>query len=169
VTIDIFKSYRQDSTKYLGGIKVKMSAAVGDPLGDPDQVLLSWSDSPDSPKKQELGQIITVHASDAVIRSVAAITVNTTIRVTGKHYTGNGIVRSCVKSDTGYILTLTKSDDLPFQGSKRDPGVVAVENFLTEEQEAQILKGLKNETLRSATLPEFRLSWGHLDTSALVS
>jgi hypothetical protein len=46
-----------------------------------------------------------------------------------------------------------------------DHGVVAVENFLTEEQEAQILKELKNETLRSATLPESRLRWGHLDTS----
>jgi hypothetical protein len=146
-----------------------MSAAVGDPLGDPDQVLLSWFDPPGSPKKQELGQIITVHASDAVIRSATPIMVNTTVWVTGKHYTGNGIVRSCTKENTGYILTLTESDDFPFQGSKRDPGVVAVENFLTEEQEAQILKELKTETLRSATVPEFRLCWGHLGTSALIS
>jgi hypothetical protein len=146
-----------------------MSAAVGDPLGAPEQVLLSWSDSPDSPKKQELGQIITVHASDAVIRSAVPIMVNTTIQVTGKYYTGNGIVRSCTKENTGYILTLTQSDDFPSQGSNRDPGVIAVENFLTEEQEAQIHKGLKSESLRSTTLPEFRLSWGHLDTSALIS
>jgi hypothetical protein len=139
-----------------------MSAAIRDPFGDSDQVLLSWSDSPGSPKKQELGQIIKVHASDAVIRSAAPIMVNATVRVTGKHHTGNGIVRSCIKSDPGYILTFTESD-----GSKRDPGVVAIEDFLTEEQEAQILKGLKNETLRSAALPELPL-WGHLDTSALI-
>jgi hypothetical protein len=139
-----------------------MSPAVADSLGDPDQVLLSWSESPGSTKKQELGQIITVHTSDAVIRSAAPIMVNTTVRVTGKHYTGNGIVQSCTKENTGYILTLTESDDLPFQGSKRDPGVVAVENFLTEEQEAQILEELKKETLPPAALQEFRLSWGPL-------
>jgi hypothetical protein len=146
-----------------------MFGAVGNSLEDPDQVLLSWSDSPSSPKNQELGQLITVRASDAVIRSAAPIMVNTTVRVTGKHYTGNGIVTSCRKEESGYILTLTESHDIPFQGSKRDPGVVAVENFLTEEQEAQILKELKNETLRSARLPQLCLPWGQLDTSASIS
>jgi hypothetical protein len=145
-----------------------MSVAGGDALEDPDQVLLSWSDSPGSPKKQERGQIITVHTSDAVIRSAAPIMVNTTVRVTGTHYTGNGIVTSCRKEASEYILTLTESDDLPFKGSKRDPGVVAVENFLTEEQEAQILNELKNETLRSTRFPELNLRWGQLDTSASI-
>ncbi|HEY3937404.1 MAG TPA: hypothetical protein VGL97_08235 [Bryobacteraceae bacterium] len=146
-----------------------MFGAVNNFLEKPKQVLLSWSESLDSPKKQEIGQIISIRGADAVIRIAVPIVVGTTVLVTGKYYTGNGIVQSYRKEFETFILTLSKSDDIPFKGSKRDPGMVVVDNFLTEDEEAQILKDLKNETMRAALFPELSLYWSGLDTSASIS
>jgi hypothetical protein len=146
-----------------------MFGAVNNFLEDPQQVLLSWSESLDSPKKQEIGQIISTRGADAVIRIAVPIVVGTTVLVTGKYYTGNGIVQSYRKELEEFILTLSKSDDISFKGSDRDPGLVVLDSFLSEEQEAQILKELKYETMRLTLLPEFARYWNRLDTSASIS
>ena len=60
-----------------------------------------------------------------------------------QQYTGNGIVHSCRKDDKSFILTIQIDEDSLFRHrSELDPGIFAVEDFLTEQQEAEILTGL---------------------------
>lgn len=123
-----------------------MSAAPSSLEDDQNRVLLSWSDPPDSPLREQVVQLIEADSSEAVIRSTLKVREKTRVRLIGEKYTGNGIVRSCKKVQSGFMLTIWIADTGNISSvSERDPGVIAVENFLTEEQEAEILGEVEHE------------------------
>ncbi len=122
-----------------------MSAAPSS-LDDSNQVLLCWSDPPDSPSREQVVQLIEADTSEALIRSTLKVQEKTKVRLIGEKYTGNGIVRSCKKVQSGFMLTIWIAGAANSScASERDPGVLAVEDFLTEEQEAEILGEVEHE------------------------
>lgn len=123
-----------------------MSAAPSS-LEDTNQVLLCWSDAPNSPSREQVVQLVEANTSEAILRSTLKVQEKTKVRLIGVKYTGNGIVRSCKKVQSGFILTIWIAGGATMCSvAERDPGILAVEDFLTEEQEAEILRELEHET-----------------------
>jgi len=57
-----------------------------------------------------------------------------------------GIVQSCRQQGNSFILTITISNNPVMEaGSQVDPGIFAVDDFVTEEQEAEILRDLEEQ------------------------
>ena len=113
-----------------------------------DQALLCWSEAPHSPAREEFVQVLESHSEEAVIRTALQVSERTKVTLIGKDYTGIGFVKSCRAEGKNYIVTISMADgdltDAPL--SRRDPGVLAVDNFLTEEEEAKILQDLDDWT-----------------------
>lgn len=65
----------------------------------------------------------------------------------GEKFTRMGTVRSCQKNGSNFVLTICIGGGKATASTASifDPGVLAVEDFLTEEQEEQILAGLNAE------------------------
>ena len=88
--------------------------------------------------------MIKLQASESFVRSGLWVPEETRVFLTGKDYTGNGIVRFCQEEGNSFVLTIhivseyTTPDLLP----EYDPGLLAVDEFLTEEEEAKILDSL---------------------------
>ena len=107
----------------------------------PGQVLLLWTDIQDFASRREFGHLLETHRNEAVIRSANKIGENAQVYLMGKQYTGNGIVSSCHQEDSSFILTIQIDDtSLILHNSELDPGIFAVEDFLTEQQGAEILR-----------------------------
>jgi hypothetical protein len=105
------------------------------------QVLLLWTDVRDFASQREFVDLLDTHCDEAVIRSARKVRENTQVYLMGKQYTRNGIVRSCQQDANSFILAIQIDEDFLFQhNSERDPGIFAVEDFLTEQQEAEILR-----------------------------
>ena len=110
-------------------------------VGQSGQLLLLWTDTLDFASRKELVDLLETHGDQAVIRSAATIRENTQVYLMGKQYMGNGMVSSCRQEDSSFILTIQIDDSSLFRyNSDLDPGIFAVEDFLTEQQEAEILK-----------------------------
>jgi hypothetical protein len=114
----------------------------------PDQALLCWSEAPYSPAREEFVQVLENHSQEAVIKSSLEVSEQTKVTLIGKDYTGIGIVKSCREDGKNYILTISMSSDDTATPPllDRDPGVLTVDSFLTEEQEAKILEDLEDWT-----------------------
>jgi len=112
-----------------------------------DKVLLRWSDTPNSPSREEIVEILETDPDEAVIRSALKVSERTEVLLIGKDYSEMGVVRSCRQQGNKFIVTIQMGPAAePFQrGSQVDPGVLAIDDFLTEEQEAQILNDLDEE------------------------
>jgi hypothetical protein len=107
------------------------------------QVLLLWCDEANSASLKQLMDLLEIRHEEVVIRSTRKIRESTQVYLMGKQYMGNGIVHSCRKDDNSFILTIQIDEDSPYRhNSELDPGIFAVEDFLTEQQEAELLKGL---------------------------
>ncbi len=67
---------------------------------------------------------------------------------------GNGIVRSCHQEGAAYILTVAMTPDPAYVSPRQefDPGILDLDSFLTEEEEAKILESLKDETPYAVTV-----------------
>ena len=110
-------------------------------VGQSGQLLLLWTDTLDFASRREFGHLLETHRNEAVIRSANKIGENAQVYLMGKQYTGNGIVSSCHQEDSSFILTIQIDDtSLIRHNSELDPGIFAVEDFLTEQQEAEILR-----------------------------
>jgi len=104
-------------------------------------MLLLWSDEANSASRQEPVDLLEICLEEVVIRSARKIRESTQVYLMGKQYTGNGIVHSCRTDDNSFILTIQINEDSLFRhNSELDPGIFAVEDFLTEQQEAAILR-----------------------------
>ncbi len=116
-------------------------------IDDTDRALLRWSDAASAVSHEQFVEIVEARLSEAVLGSTCEIPVDTKVRLIGRDYTGEGTVRSCRSEGTLYKLSLSMGEELPqsTQHSTFDPGLFAVENFLTEEQEAKILKDLEDD------------------------
>jgi hypothetical protein len=118
-----------------------MAATITGQVENSDQSLLRWSEDPASPLREEQVEVVRFCLSESVIRSALRIRENTSVYIIGKHYTGNGIVRSCREEGEGFLLTIRVE-------TEHDPGIFAVDDFLTEEEESRILEGLDLDTMR---------------------
>jgi hypothetical protein len=137
-----------------------MSAAHTTSFPVRDQAFLCWSEAPNSPARAEVVEIVETHPSEAVVRSALKVREKTEVRLIGEKYTGNGIVLCCKKVQRGFLLTVWIMPGT--EGSvtaDHDPGVFAVEDFLTEEQEADILGDVEKEMREWAAYPDFRVNY----------
>jgi hypothetical protein len=91
-----------------------------------------------------MAQVVETHASEAVIRCGLQLSEKTKVYLMGDKFTRTGIVRACRPEGAHFLLTIRAiGNDLPaLAGSVFDPGIRAVEDFLTEEQEQKILDAL---------------------------
>lgn len=103
------------------------------------QVLLRWSDSPNAPQQEELAQLLETHLSEAVLRSALKICEKTKVYLKSHRYVGGGTVRSCCPDGPYFVLRISMD-------SKNDPGVLSVDQFLTEEDELRILEELSRQS-----------------------
>jgi hypothetical protein len=127
-----------------------MSANRSVPLEIFEQALLRWSDAPNSGSHEEFVEVLRSHISEIVIRCTLKVADDTEVYLIGKHYKGHGRVRSSRKEGKSFILRIVIDENLVLRcGSDLDPGVLAVEDFLTEAQEEEILKDVEKETQRS--------------------
>jgi len=109
-------------------------------------VLLRWCDRPGSPSHEQMVEIIQSRHSEAVIRSFLNFDAETEVHLIGKNYSANGIVRSSFLEGPSFVVTITMHDRLSSTDpAPRDPGLFAVENFLTKEAEDRILDEFDNE------------------------
>ena len=92
--------------------------------------------------------MLATHSQEATIKSTLEVREQTKVTLIGKDYTGIVIVTSCRGDGQSFILTISMGKDQS-AGSpslQRDPGVLAVDSFLTEEEEAKILQDLDDWT-----------------------
>ena len=110
-------------------------------------VLLRWYEGNNLPK-QEFVLLIENDESQVVLSSPSELGESTDVHLIGKNYSLNGIVRSC-RAEGGrfFVKVCISSEASPLfsPGSDRDPGVLIVDDFLTEEQESQILNEIAQE------------------------
>lgn len=102
--------------------------------------LLCWSESSNSAFHEHVVEVISSQATETVIRSPICVREKTAVLLLGTK--SSGIVRSCHKEGNVFILTISAKEEINIfsSGSQRDPGPIAVESFLSEEQEAELLK-----------------------------
>jgi hypothetical protein len=128
-----------------------MSSGVS--LNGPNQVLLRWSDNPGAPSHEQFVQMIESHSSEAVIRSAFKLGEKTEVHLIGRFYTANGIVRSCREDGSEFIVTIFMLKNVlsPDSGSRppREPGLISVDNWLTEEAENRILEEFEDGSTRN--------------------
>ena len=117
-----------------------------------DPILVRWCDR-NQLRREEPAEMLEIHQKEAVLSSSVEISEATRVYLIGNHYSEIGIVRSCQGEGSRFIVTIGIGSDpgaLLQSGSERDPGVLVVDDFITEEQELQILSDLQQE-LESCT------------------
>lgn len=142
-----------------------MSVGAGvSPEGSEQVLVLRWCEAPDSASREQIVQILQSRFQEAVIRSACRVREDTQVQLIGKQYMAEGIVRSCREEGESFILRIAMGADImiPYTIPERDPGVLAVDDFLTEEQEAKILEDLDKDVPRKAIPP--RNTWLHAYT-----
>ncbi len=131
-------------------------------ISGPDQVLLRWSDSPDTPSREQFVQMIESHSAEAVIRSSSKVGEKTKVHLIGRFYTANGIVRSCMEDGSQFIVTILMLNNALSPETEnrpaREPGLLSVESWLTEEAENRILDELDESTPRRGLRKQFDLA-----------
>jgi hypothetical protein len=123
---------------------------------EPDQALLCWSEAPNSPSREEFVQVLETHLSEAVIKSTLKVNEKTKVTLIGKDYTGIGIVKSCREDGKNFIVTIGIGGEWtrPAPAGEPDPSVMVIDEFITEDQEAQILHDLSNSPRHRFPLPK---------------
>lgn len=122
-----------------------MSATSSFVLPKPDHAVLRWCESPTSPSREETVDILQALPSEALIRSALQLTEKTRVYLIKNGYTRIGIVKSCSEDDGRFLVDITMAPaDPPSLGDlfPPDPGVLAVDDFLSEEDEERILSDL---------------------------
>lgn len=138
-----------------------MPKDAGGSADDADHVVLRWSDAASAVWREQFAQIVDAGSLEAVLMSTWEIPTDTKVRLIGREYSGEGTVRSCKREGALYRLCIsTGAGQQGAESSEFDPGLFAVESFLTEEQEAKILKDLEDDDWDSVNfLSHFRPGW----------
>jgi len=90
--------------------------------------------------------VLETHLSEAIIKSTLKVNEKTKVTLIGKDYTGIGIVKSCRGDGKNFIMTIGIGEEWirPAPAGEPDPSVLVIDEFITEEQEAQILQDLSD-------------------------
>lgn len=110
-----------------------------------DEIFLRWSDTPFAPSLELPVEIVDENNCEPIIRTPLKIGEETPVTLVAKDYMVNGIVRFCRPDKNSFLITVSTQDvpDQLFEPAYfRDPGSLAVDEFLTEEEEAKILESL---------------------------
>jgi hypothetical protein len=111
----------------------------------PDQALLRWSENPNNPSREQTVEIVQTRAGETLIRSAMKLGENIRVYLIKNGYTRIGVVKSCCEDRGGFLVRIEMSATGPLSPEYfSDPGPLVVEDFITEEQEAQILKDLES-------------------------
>ena len=102
--------------------------------------LLRWSKACDSTFHEHLVEVISSQPTETVLRSPISVQEHTKVLLLETK--SGGIVQSCHKEGSVFILTISAKDEINrfSSESQRDPGPMVVDNFLSEAQEAELLK-----------------------------
>jgi hypothetical protein len=120
-----------------------MSLSSSSSSGDPDQLLLRWSDDSSSPSREEFVDVLSRQLSKIFVRSACQLAEDTPVFLAGRKYSANGRAGSCQKEASSFILGILIDNESHIQlESDWDPGVLVIDDFLTEEQEDAILANL---------------------------
>lgn len=113
-------------------------------LDEPDKLLLRWSEDAFSPSREELVQMLETSMFEAVICSSLKVVEKTEVFLIGKYSTESGVVRSCRPAGGKYIVTILIHSQKP-NPPDIDPGMLAIDSWMSEEQEQAILDEIEKE------------------------
>lgn len=120
-----------------------MSLSSSSSSGDPDQLLLRWSDNLNSSSHEEFVDVLSRQLSKIIVRSACKVAEDTPVFLAGRRYSANGRADSCQRVASSFILGILIDKESHIQAeSDWDPGVFAIDDYLTEEQEDEILANL---------------------------
>jgi hypothetical protein len=115
---------------------------------DHEQVVLRWREGPALAAREAEGEVLEARLREAVIRCSLQINEQTEVQILAGSYRETGVVRSCrAEENDGFVLSIriTSAPELEAPHFERDPGMLAVESFLTDEQADKILEELDLE------------------------
>lgn len=123
-----------------------------------------WSEKYNVSLLEQKVALIRREGLEWVISCPVRILEKTQVYLTGDGAMGNGIVRFCRREGTAYMLTISMSVEPPFIPPRQefDPGILAIDDFLTEEEEAKILDSLKDEIPCSVMSQRLVHCWANL-------
>jgi hypothetical protein len=113
-----------------------------------EKVWLRWSEAANSTSREEFAELIQTHPTEALIRCSPRLRKDTQVYlIVPGRYKMSGVVASCRKEGNSFIVRIVINENLnPQHRSELDPGILIVDDFLTEEEEAKILKALEEDT-----------------------
>ena len=117
---------------------------------DPAPLLLRWFERPGPEFCRELRvEIIEARSSQATVSSSIQMVENTEVSLVARHGVESGTVESCRPDGAKFLVTIRfrPPGRLAFRSGDRDPGVLASDDFLTEEQELAILREVEEEII----------------------
>jgi len=104
---------------------------------------MRWSDTPSSPVLELPVELVQQDNSEPIVRAPLRVGEATPVTLLSKDYMVNGIVRFCRADKNSFLITVS-TVGAPEPTFYRDPGALAVDDFLTEEEEAKILESLRD-------------------------
>ena len=121
-----------------------MASALNNFGGNGRPCLVRWSDHPGQTDQEESGLIIGEGLHSVTVRIVKPLCEATRVSVRADSSPENGIVKSCLPEGSQYLvlIELDYEEMLRVGPEHIDPGVFAMESFLSEEQEQKILDSL---------------------------
>ena len=112
-----------------------------------EKVLLRWSEAANSTLREEFVELIHSHPAEALIRCSPKLKKDTQVYLVADRCKMSGVVASCRKEGNSFIVAIVINENLtPPHGSEQDPGILMVDDFLTEEEEAKILKEIEEDS-----------------------
>lgn len=125
-----------------------------------------WSEPVGGVVREESVVILSENPSETTIRAVTGLREKTPVYIRGHTNSGNGIVESCIREGDDYrvVIQLSSEEMLTTNYPQIDPGVFALDNFLTEEEESKILDSL-GDSLDSAAAEDFEEAASHTTIS----
>lgn len=118
------------------------------------QLFLYWSDRYATTSREQSVSLVRQTSSEWTVLSPVRIAEQTPVYLSGGTAMGNGIILSCRLENTAYLITISMTNEhlsLP-SCHEFDPGVLNIDDFLTEDEEKKILDSLEDEIPYSVTV-----------------
>ncbi len=116
-------------------------------LAQSGQITLRWSDTPSGRALESVVELVDSDHPEPIVRAPRRVGEDTPVTLIAEGYTVNGIVTFCRADKESYLITVSTcgiSEDQLETAHFHDPGAIAVDDFLTEEEEAKILESLQD-------------------------
>ncbi len=103
-------------------------------------LILRWSETCDSTFHEHSVELISSQREKTILRSPVSLQEHTSVLLPDNE--AGGIVQSCCQEGGAFILTISSKDEINISSSEpqRDPGTLVVDGFLSEAQEAELLR-----------------------------